>query len=139
MNNTGITIAVGIVALIIGFFIGGMMAETDIDVPTSSTSTTTSTSQAQTAAEREAAFQAERQEQEENEVAFTINVSNLPEVQQTALAAMGVSSTSSIDITNKMVTCAGVDMSATRMAEIKNGASVTAGEGIKLMSCYRAN
>ena len=123
--------------LIIAFIIVGEVNKDPVGVP--ATATSTSTSEAEAAAEREAAFQAQRQEAEEQEVAFSIKVANLPEAQQTALGVMGFTSTSSIEITNKMVTCAKVDMSETRMAEVKDGATVTAAEGVRLMSCYNAN
>lgn len=44
-----------------------------------------------------------------------------------------------IEITNMMMTCAKKDMSDSRLAEIKEGASVTMSEGVKLVSCYNAN
>lgn len=141
MNNNVLAVVGGIIVLIIAFFIIDAMNNDPVGVPANSTST--SSSQAQTAEQRqrEADFQAERAESEAeaNEVAFSINVSTLPEAQQVALAAMGVSSTSSLNITNAMVTCASIDMSETRMAEIKDGATVTGAEGIRLMSCYNAN
>jgi len=137
-NNAVIGGVIGVVVLIIGFLIISTMNEDPIGVPVTNPSATSSTV-TQTQQEREAAFQAERQAKEEQEVAFTIDVSKLPEAQQVALAAVGISSTSSLSITNKMVSCAGVDMSATRMAEIKSGASVTVGEGLKLVSCYNVN
>ncbi len=139
MNNTVITLAVGIIVIIIGFFVWGLMTDTDVDISRDSTPTGTSQAQLDAEREREAEFQRQRQEAEDNEVAFTVDVSNLPEVQQTALGTMGISSTSSINITNKMVECAAVDMSETRMAEIQDGATLTAAEGIRLMSCYNAN
>lgn len=139
MNNNTLLVVGAIIVLIIGAVVVVMMNNDPVGVPANSTATTTSSSQAQTAAQREADFQAQRQEAEEQEVAFTINVSTLPPAQQTALAVMGINSSSTLNITNKMMTCAGTDMSATRMAEIKGGAAVTAGEGIKLVSCYNAN
>ena len=141
MNNNTLLVVGAIIVLIIGAVVIVTMNNDPVGAPANSTST--SSSQAQTAEQRqrEADFQAERAESEAqaNEVAFTIDVSTLPEAQQTALAVMGINSSSTLNITNKMMTCVGTDMSGTRMAEIKGGASVTAGEGIKLVSCYNAN
>lgn len=135
MTDTVMMWGIGIVALIIGFFIWSMMTDKDTKVFT----TVTSTSSIQTASDREATFEAERRAEADRQVAFTVDVSKLPTAQQVALQAMGITSTSTISITNKMVSCAGVDMSATRMAEIKSGANVTAAEGVTFMACYKAN
>lgn len=139
MNNNTVLALGAIIVLIIGVAVVVTVSKDPVGVPATTTPAATSSSQSQVEAEREAAFQAERKAAEEKEVAFKINVSTLPQAQQTALNAVGVSSTSSLSITNKMVSCASTDMSATRVAEIKAGAVVTAGEGIKFVSCYNAN
>lgn len=137
-NNAVVASVVGIIVIIIGFVAISMMNDDTVVIPVTQ-APATSTSGVQTEQEKAAALEVARIEREAQQVAFSINVSKLPEAQQVALQVLGINSTSSLDITNKMVSCAGVDMSATRMAEIKGGASVTAGEGVKLVSCYKAN
>lgn len=139
MNNTVITVAIGVIIIIFGFLIFSTINDAPADVPVVNVNTTVnSSSTAETQAQREAAFEAQRQEIEAEKVAFTIDVTKLPEAQQVALKTMGVNETS-IEITNGMVTCARADMSETRMAEVKGGASIAMGEGIKLISCYNDN
>jgi hypothetical protein len=139
MNNTAITIMIGIIIIAFGFLIFSTMNDESIEVPVVNVNTTAnSSSTTQTQAQREAAFEAQRQETEAKKVAFTIDVTKLPEAQQLALKTMGVNETS-IEITNAMVTCARADMSEERMTEVKGGATVTMGEGIKLISCYNDN
>ena len=140
MNNTVIAVTIGIIIIVFGFLIySTTMNDKPDTVPVVNVNNTTnSTETAQTEAQKEAAFQAQRKENEAKEVAFTIDVTKLPEAQQVALKTMGVNETS-IKITNAMVTCAGADLSEARMAEIKGGASVSIAEGIKLVGCYNAN
>ena len=139
MNNTVIALAIGIIIIVFGFLIYSTMNDKPDTVPVVNVNNTTNnTETAQTEAQKEAAFQAQRKENEAKEVAFTIDVTKLPEAPQVALKTMGVNETS-IKITNAMVTCAGADLSEARMAEIKGGASVSIVEGIKLVGCYNAN
>lgn len=143
MNNNVLAAVVGIIIIIIGFIIYGAMtddSEMNTDEVTATTTRSATNAEVEAQLEREAEFRAEREAEEakEQEVAFTIEVANLPEDQQAALKAMGMNDTS-IEITNAMLTCARVDMSETRVKEIEDGASVTASEGIKLVSCYNAN
>lgn len=139
MNNTVITVAIGIIIIVFGFLIYSTMNDDLVEVPVVNVNTTNNSSTtAQTEAQKEAAFQAQRKENEAKEVAFTIDVTKLPEAQQLALKTMGVNETS-LKITNAMVTCAATEMNEVRMAEIKGGATVTMGEGIKLISCYNEN
>lgn len=145
MNNNVLIVVGGIIIIVVGFLIYGAMDDEVVVVPITSTSTAVTGSSSATSAQVEAQLKkdaADRAEAEAKakakEVAFTVDVSKLPEAQQASLKLMGMNETS-IDITNAMVTCAKVDMSATRVTEIKDGASVTASEGIKLVSCYNAN
>lgn len=143
MNNNVLVGIVGIIIIIIGFIIYGAMtddSEMNTDEVTATTTRSATNAEVEAQLEREAEFRAEREAEEAKaqEVAFTIEVANLPEDQQAALKAMGMNDTS-IEITNAMLTCARVDMSETRVKEIEDGASVTASEGIKLVSCYNAN
>ena len=141
MNNNVLIAVGGVIVIIIGFLIYGAMNDDKVVVvPITATSTTVTSStsaQIQAQKEREATLEAQRLEAEAKKVAFTIDVKKLPEAQQLSLKTMGVDDTS-FDITNAMVTCAKVDMSDTRLNEVKGGASVTAAEGIKLMACYNA-
>jgi uncharacterized protein YggE len=146
MNNNIIVAVIAVVIVIIGFLIYGAMSnesETDTNVVTATTTRSATSAEVEAQLEIEAEARAEREAKEAKEakakeVAFIIEVANLPEAQQTALKAAGVNETS-IEITNAMLTCARVDMSETRVNEIKGGASVTVNEGIKLVSCYKAN
>lgn len=141
MDKTLIAVIVGVAIIIIGFVIYTSMDDKTTNITVTSTSTpTTSSTTAQIEAERQrkADEQAARDDANAKTVAFTIDVTKLPAAQQASLKAMGVSSTS-IEITNAMVTCAETDLSVSRVAEIKGGASVTMSEGIKLVSCYNAN
>lgn len=137
MNNTVIAVVVGIIIIILGLLIFNTMKDESVEVPVN-VNITNSTSSAETQVQKEVSLEAQRQETEAQKVAFTIDVTKLPEAQQLALKTMGVNETS-IEITNAMVTCARADMSEERMAEIKDGATVSMGEGIKLISCYNEN
>ncbi|OGG65424.1 hypothetical protein A3I99_01585 [Candidatus Kaiserbacteria bacterium RIFCSPLOWO2_02_FULL_45_11b] len=140
MNNNVLVAVIVVILIVIGFFIYGAMNDETDTVPTTATSSNSSTGS--TSAEIEAEFARNAtiraEEAKAKEVAFTIDVTKLPEAQQASLKVMGMNDTS-IDITNAMLTCARVDMSETRVKEIEDGASVTASEGIKLVSCYNAN
>lgn len=141
MDKTLLVVVAGIVVNIIGFIIYDGMNDDAMNVPMTPTSTpTTSSTSAQIEAQRQRDRdeQIMREEKEAQTVAFKIDVAKLPATQQLALKTVGVSS-SSIDITNAMVTCAKADLSDNRIAEIKGGATTTASEGLKLVSCYSAN
>lgn len=138
MNNNVLLAVVAVIILIIGFAIYGVMSgETDMDTDTINSPTS---AEIEAQLEREAEFreQREAEEAEAQEVAFTIEVANLPEEQRASLQAMGITDTS-LQITNGMLECARVDMSETRVNEIMSGATTTASEGMKLVSCYNAN
>lgn len=141
-NNAIVAVAIGVVVLVIGFLIIGTMNDDPVGVPVTSTPSTRPTSSSSaTSAQIEEQLKKDaalRAENEAKAVAFSIDVSKLSEAQQLTLKTMGIKD-SSIKITNAMVACAAVDMSATRMEEIKGGASITASEGIKFVSCYNAN
>jgi cytoskeletal protein RodZ len=145
MNNNTVTAAViGIIIIVIGFLIYGAMKD-EPETTTPPTTQTTSPSSA-SSAEIEARLKQEAADKaakdaaaaKAKEVAFSIDVTKLPEAQQVSLKTMGMNDTK-IEVTNAMVTCAEADISGSRVAEIKGGASVTASEGIKLVSCYNAN
>jgi len=147
MNNNVLVAVIAVIIIVIGFFIYGAMNDDADTVPATATSSNSSTaSSSATSAEieailaREEAARAQKaaDEAKAKEVAFTIDVTKLPEAQQASLKLMGMNDTS-IEITNAMLTCARVDMSETRVKEIEDGASVTASEGVKLVSCYNAN
>ncbi len=141
MDKTLLAVVVGIIIIITGFIIyAGMGDDTDKVIVTSTSTPTTSSTTAEIEAEWQRDRDAEilRAEKEAKTVAFTLDVSKLPSAQQLALKTMGVSSTT-INITNAMVTCANADLSSNRVAEIKAGATTTASEAIKLVGCYNAN
>ena len=143
MNNNVLVAVIAVIIIVIGFFIYGAMNDDTDTVPVTATSSNSSTaSSSATSAEIEAQLEREAiiraEEAEAKKVAFTIDVTKLPEAQQASLKLMGMNDTS-IEITNAMLTCARVDMSETRVKEIEDGASVTASEGVKLVSCYNAN
>ncbi|MFN3188218.1 MAG: hypothetical protein ACK42D_01595 [Candidatus Paceibacteria bacterium] len=77
-------------------------------------------------------------EEEANETAFVIQVSRLSDAQQAALRTAGVDD-DEIVITRGMVVCAEAEMGASRVAEIEDGASISMGEGVTLVSCYNNN
>lgn len=141
MEKNVLAIVVGIIIVIIGILIYGAMDDEAVNVNVVATSTpATGPTAAEVEAQRQqdAAQQAQRDADEAKTVAFTIDVTKLPEAQQLSLKAMGMKDTK-IEITNAVMTCAKADMSDSRMAEIIEGASVTMSEGIKLVSCYNAN
>jgi hypothetical protein len=72
-----------------------------------------------------------------SEVAFTIQVSDLSNSQQTMLRGLGIKE-SEIQITNDMVTCAETKLGASRMAEIRGGAKPSFSEGAQLVVCYNS-
>jgi IMP dehydrogenase/GMP reductase len=144
MEKNVLIAVIGVVVIIGGILIYSSMNNTDKVSPTA-TSTTASTSatgstSAQIAAQkqRDEDLQKQRDEAAAKMVAFTIDVTKLPAAQQTALKTIGMDE-DSIDITNAMVTCAKADLSESRINEIKGGATTTASEGIKLVSCYNVN
>ncbi len=141
MNNNLIFAVIAVIIIVIGFFIYGTMNdEPEAAAVKTESSRSATNAEVEAQLEREATFRAEREAEEAKaqEVAFTVDVTKLPEAQQATLKTMGMNDTS-IDITNAMVTCAEADMSEERVLEIKDGASVTASEGISLVSCYNAN
>jgi len=140
-NNTIIAVVIGIVIVTVGFLMYGAMNDEPEAVPTSATpSQSASSAEIEARLKQDAADKAAKDAEaaKAKEVAFTIDVAKLLEAQQVTLKTMGMNDTK-IEVTNAMVTCAEADMSASRVAEIKGGASVTASEGIKLVSCYNAN
>ena len=70
------------------------------------------------------------------EVAFTIRLDSLSEAQQAMVRGMGVDS-NEIQVTYGMVACAEAEIGAARVEEIRNGASPSMTEGMKLMGCYQ--
>lgn len=72
-----------------------------------------------------------------NEVAFTIQVSDLSDSQQAMLRGLGIDE-SEIQITNSMMACAEAKLSASRIAEIRGGATPSFSEGAQLVACYNS-
>ena len=70
------------------------------------------------------------------EVAFTIRLDSLSEAQQAMVRTMGIDS-NEIQVTYGMVACAEAEIGAARVEEIRNGASPSMAEGMKLMGCYQ--
>ncbi len=70
-----------------------------------------------------------------DEVAFTINVENIPEAQRAFLKTMGITG-NEIVVTNTMLACAQVEIGIDRMVEIQNGATPSVSEGLALAGCY---
>ncbi len=141
MDKNVLAIVIGIIVIIIGILVYGAMNDTDDTVPVTATSTPvtgSTTAQIEAQKQRDADQQKQRDEATAKMVAFTIDVTKLPEAQQTSLKAVGMNETS-IDITNAMVTCAKTDLSDSRINEIKGGATTTVSEGIKFVSCYNVN
>lgn len=71
-----------------------------------------------------------------NDIAFTISIANLPESQKALIRTMGITG-DSIPVTNTMFGCAEATVGSDRMMAIKNGATPTMGEGLKLVGCYK--
>jgi hypothetical protein len=141
MDKNVVDVVVVILVIVIGAIVYGAMTDTTDDVKMTATSTpvTASTSaQLETERQKQAAITAAQVEKEASTVAFTIDVTKLPEAQQASLKTIGMNDTK-INVTNAMVTCAKADMSDSRLEEIKGGASVTMSEGVKLVSCYNVN
>ena len=70
------------------------------------------------------------------EVAFTIRLDSLSEAQQAMVRGMGIDA-NEIQVTYGMVACAEAEIGAARVEEIRNGASPSMTEGMKLMGCYQ--
>ncbi len=142
MSNNVIITVIGIICIVTGFLVYRAVTDEPETVPRTSATPSRSATSAEVEAQlkKDAADRAEQEAEaaRAKEVAFTIDVTKLPEAQQVSLKTMGMNDTK-IEVTNAMVTCAEADISASRVAEIKGGASVTASEGIKLVSCYNAN
>ena len=66
----------------------------------------------------------------------TVNSSNLTPGQLKLLAAFGIDP-NSITITPQMIACAEASLGAARVEEIKNGATPSMSEGVKLVACYK--
>lgn len=66
---------------------------------------------------------------------ITIDVTTLPDGQQTLLRTLGVGDT--ITLTPEMVTCAEAEIGATRLDEIVAGDTPSFSEGFALVNCYR--
>ena len=69
-------------------------------------------------------------------VAFTLNLANLPDTQKAFLRTMGIAG-DALPVTNNMLVCAEAAVGSDRMLAIKNGATPTMGEGLKLAGCYK--
>lgn len=65
-----------------------------------------------------------------------IDASQLTDGQKKMLAAMGIDP-NTIVITQEMIACAEASLGPARVEEIKNGASPSFSEGVKLAACYR--
>ena len=70
-----------------------------------------------------------------DEVAFTINVENIPETQRAFLKTMGITG-NEIVVTNTILACAQAEIGIVRMVEIQNGATPSVSEGLALAGCY---
>lgn len=66
----------------------------------------------------------------------TINASSLTEGQKKLLGALGIDA-NAITVTQAMIVCAETSLGATRVEEIKGGATPSFSEGLKLAACYR--
>jgi uncharacterized protein YaaQ len=68
-------------------------------------------------------------------VAFTLDVSKIPESQRAFLRTMGIEG-NQITVTNTMLACAEAEIGVARMSEIQYGATPSLSEGLKLAGCY---
>lgn len=71
----------------------------------------------------------------ESKTDTTISANNLTDGQRKMLTAMGIDA-DKITITAEMIACAEAKVGATRVEEIKNGATPSFSEGVSLMACY---
>lgn len=129
MNTTAQLIVVGLLTFIVGLLVGQMVCGTGgVDVRGAhdrSTVESMSTEETDTRAEAVSAS---------DNGGFTIDVHSLPEAQQMALRAAGVHD-SQIYISAETIACAEIEIGASRVEEIKNGATPSISEGAKLMGC----
>ncbi len=134
MNNTAVTVIVGVIALILGFFLGTMM--TDNDGERAATSTPSNVSQNTPVTPNAPATSTPvAPAADPDEVAFTIETERLPELQQQALISLGIEETE-LEITNAMVSCVESEVGSSRMMQIRNGATTTVSESVTLVGCY---
>jgi len=141
-NNTTIIIVVALAALLIGFMVGRATAVDDKDKVLVNTPNSSKEDNLDVASEEnntEGTGEVETSlGNDANETAFTISMDSLPTAQQLLLKGMGISGDTLV-ITKGTVACAEAKMGEARVAEIKNGSSVTVGEGSTLVGCYNAN
>jgi len=71
-----------------------------------------------------------------NNDATPVPASNLTEDQRQMLSSFGIDP-NTVNITPEMIACGEAKLGATRIEEIKNGASPSFSEGISLAACYR--
>lgn len=116
-TKTSLVVSV-IIALVLGFLVGRMTADTDLSLSKTSEKETTSV------------------EQDKDTESTQIADSNLTEGQKKLLESMGIDSTK-ITITAEMVACADAKLGVARMEEIKNGATPSVPEGVSLLVCYK--
>lgn len=134
MNNTvstGMAIVIALMSLALGFFIGIMVTGNNLDEEKENMSdaidSMTDTVSGNESTTNEGAT--------DDSVAFTIDISNLPESQQAMLKTMGIDDTE-LAITHSMVACAEAKLGVERTNEIQNGATPTVVEGTQLLACY---
>jgi hypothetical protein len=140
MKNSGTIVFAVIIGLVIGFFAGQMIGNSpsgevikslssdgsiDLTTPnnirTEQSADDNTNSPASTASENKG---------------FVIKIDNLPEAQKVALRGLGVSGPELV-VTEEIIVCAETEIGAPRLYEIRNGATPSISEGLKLISCYQ--
>jgi hypothetical protein len=136
MMKTSSAFGLAVVALVLGYALGYFTAdEAEVVVEEVRQEAASATADLSFPTNDNAREEAAQNTPNPNGTAFVIPMSRLSESQRAFVRTAGVEG-EEIVVTNAMVACAEASIGATRVAEIKNGASPSMSEGIKLMACY---
>jgi hypothetical protein len=127
--TTNTKILVGILLILFfgaGFFIGNYSAVNDMQIVKDGSKPTKETGPVSTPTQTGASPSG----------GTTVTPSNLTEGQIKLMKALGIDPTK-VTITPTMVLCAETSLGAARVEEIKNGATPSMTEGVKLVACYK--
>lgn len=132
MNQTLVSIALAIVIFTAGVFVGNLTAgdRSPMEAISDTVGAVSADKDSQSATTAD-----NTDDGAGDEVIFTIDMSSLGATEKAFLASAGITG-DSINVTASMYSCAEAKLGTQRITEIKNGATPSAAEGVKLVGCY---
>lgn len=135
-NNTFLTVAVALLIFVGGYVLGYLSADTADEVMEVASEQVSDNGTLSGAVVADDAAPAQATVVDNgDEVAFVIDVSQIPDSQRAFLRTMGIEG-NEISVTNTMLACAEAEIGVERMGEIRYGATPSMSEGLKLAGCY---